>query len=589
MTKEADWSVALATLKTDYSLSDDAIGLLALRLKFRLEDVQAVAAEAITGGGDDKKCDLVYVDKELQVAVIAQCYYSTSAKAKGAAPANKASDLNTAIGWLITRDLEDLPTALRARADEFRSAVEAGEIKQLYIWYVHNLPTSKNVHEELKTVERSAKLALSAFENGKSINIFTEEIGDKELEKLYRQAERTIIVTDKIETQVFDAIELSSSDWRSVVTSVSARWISDLYAEYGTDLFSANLRGYLGSRISDSNINNGIKETAEEEPENFFVYNNGLTALVIDYQLGRRTGKGRKLTLDGISIVNGAQTTGSIGSLGHAPNDKMYVPIRFVKVSKDKISSKIVRYNNSQNKLQAADFRSNDQIQDRLRREFSKIPDAEYEGGRRGGASDVIKRSKYSLPSYTVGQSLAAFHGDPVVAYDKKSDIWTNENLYRRFFTERTTAKHIVFCYSLLEEINSRRIALAQRFRSDTLSLTQSEKENLDFLNKKGASFLLAHVISMSIETILDKPVPNKSDLSFGDNISPQSAKKLWVPIVDLMLSLSSQLDGAFSRGRISNDTIQKAVPAFVGVIASLKAIHKPTFSEFSKQVKISG
>lgn len=39
--------------------------------------------------------------------------------------------------------------------------------------------------------------------------------------------------------------------------------------------------------------------------------------------------------------------------------------------------------------------------------------------GGRGGASDAIKRSKFALPSYTVAQALAAFHGDPVTAYDK--------------------------------------------------------------------------------------------------------------------------------------------------------------------------
>ncbi|MBY3441307.1 hypothetical protein [Rhizobium laguerreae] len=72
---ETNWRVALQALKSDYDLSDDAIGLLALRLKFRLDDIHTVAAEAMTGGGDDKKCDLLYVDKELQIAVIAQCYF----------------------------------------------------------------------------------------------------------------------------------------------------------------------------------------------------------------------------------------------------------------------------------------------------------------------------------------------------------------------------------------------------------------------------------------------------------------------------------------------------------------------------------
>jgi hypothetical protein len=74
MPSEADWEKVLDVLKKDLSLPDDAIGLLALQLKFRLEDIKTVAAESVTGGGNDKKCDILYVDKELQIAVIAQCY-----------------------------------------------------------------------------------------------------------------------------------------------------------------------------------------------------------------------------------------------------------------------------------------------------------------------------------------------------------------------------------------------------------------------------------------------------------------------------------------------------------------------------------
>ena len=55
---------------------------------------------------DDKKCDMLYVDKELQVAVVAQCYMARRDRA--AAPANKASDLNTAVAWILTRDVADL-------------------------------------------------------------------------------------------------------------------------------------------------------------------------------------------------------------------------------------------------------------------------------------------------------------------------------------------------------------------------------------------------------------------------------------------------------------------------------------------------
>lgn len=577
------WKAAYTVMKENYSLDDDAIGLFALNLRFSVDDIQTIAADAITGGGDDKKCDVLYVDKERQIAIIAQCYVSQ--KTKPSAPANKASDLNTAIAWLLSTDLTALPDGLKERADELRAAIVAGEVRQVFIWYVHNLPSSNNVKKELRTVEVSARTALKQLAAGLDVNIFAEEIGHAELEKLYTQAERTVIVTEEITAHVPDALVIKSADWETVSTTVSGAWLKTLFKQYKTDLFSANLRGYLGTRASDSNINNGIKTTAAEEPANFYVYNNGVTALVLDYQLGKETTKGRRLKLTGISIVNGAQTTGSIASLAKIPDDLM-VAIRFVKAKKESIVANVVRYNNSQNKLQAADFRSTDPTQERLREEFKSVPNAEYEGGRRGGASDAIKRSKFALPSYTVGQSLAAFHGDPVTAYDKKSELWTSEQNYRHIFTDRTTARHIVFCYSLLSALNEQKLDLLKKAKADPQSLTALESRTLAFLNKKGANYLLIHVISQCMETILAKAIPNKFDLHFSKNISPENASKLWRPIVDVILSLSNQLDAAFSQNRISRESVSKAVPTFVGFVASISTIQKETFQKFASHVK---
>jgi hypothetical protein len=126
-----NWKTAYDVMKENFSLDDDAIGLFALNLRFSLDDVQTIASEAITGGGDDKKCDVLYVDKERQIAVLAQCYISQ--KAKAAAPANKASDLNTAIAWLLSTDINSLPDGLRERADELRAAIICGEVRQIFI------------------------------------------------------------------------------------------------------------------------------------------------------------------------------------------------------------------------------------------------------------------------------------------------------------------------------------------------------------------------------------------------------------------------------------------------------------------------
>ena len=82
--------------------------------------------------------------------------------------------------------------------------------------------------------------------------------------------------------------------------------------------------------------------------------------------------------------------------------------------------------------------------------------------------------------------------------------------------------------------------------------------------------------------------IANKFEIQFSRNISPTEATKLWSPIVDLSLSLSKHLDGAFSRNRISNENVAKAVPNFMGIVASIADLQAPTFKKFSEMVKIS-
>ncbi len=584
-TPEQSWQTAYLTAKENFGLSDDAIGVFATQLRFDLDDIKSLAAEAITGGGNDRKCDVLHIDREMGVVVIAQCYVARTKKP--AAKANKAADLNTAVGWLLTTSIDALDDGLKGRAQELRDAIKANDIRQIHCWYVHNLPTSKNVREELDTVEGTVRSALAAFEKGSQISVFAKEIGADELELLYTKAERTIIVTDSFEVTVPDILEHTQDNWSSISTIVPGEWLNSLYKDHETDLFSANLRGYLGSRSSDKNINNGIKRTAKDEPENFLVYNNGITSLVLDYSYGKKTKKGIVLKITGISIVNGAQTTGSISSVSGGITEDLLVSVRFVKAESENLIENIVKFNNSQNKLEAADFRSSDTIQDRLRSEFSTIPQAEYEGGRRGGASDAIKRSKHTLPSYTVGQSLTAFHGDPVLAYSGKSEIWINDNYYRAVFTDRTSAKHVVLCYSLLEAINNRRLQLLKDQKEDASSLTALDSSNLDFLSKKGAQFLLIYVVAQCLETIIGKPIPNKFDVQFEGNKSPFMLSEQWDPIIDILLPLASQLDEAFTKGRITADGVKRTVPKFQGVFGAVANLQKDAFSDFAKKIKV--
>lgn len=190
MPSDPRWLAGYEAFSDAYQLPDDGLGLYAIRLRFGLDDPRVAAAEAITGGSDDKKCDVVYLDRERGVAVVAQCYQATTARA--AAPANKASDLNTAVAWLLAADLATVPEGLRPRAEELREALQAGDISELHIWYVHNLPESANVEAELRVAEIAARRHLTG---ATSVTVFAREIGAAAFADLYAASERPIAVT----------------------------------------------------------------------------------------------------------------------------------------------------------------------------------------------------------------------------------------------------------------------------------------------------------------------------------------------------------------------------------------------------------
>lgn len=547
--------------------------LFALETRFRLADIHTVATDALTDSKNDKKCDLVYIDREDGICVIAQGYEATGKKQE--APANKASDLNTAVSWLLSGDLSGVPITLRSAAQQLRDALAAKEIRSVQLWYVHNLKRSKNVESELHVVEQSMHAALAKHFPKSDVDECTAiEVDSAILEDWYLSLEAPILVTEKLQVTVPGAYSMKGDNWEAAVTSVPATWLHELWQSHGTRLFSANVRDYLGSRKSARNVNNNIKETATGKPRRFWVYNNGITALVNDFQISEET-----LTLHGISIVNGAQTTGALGSLGEEPPDQAFVQARFVKCGDGETVQRIIQYNNTQNVVKVTDFRSNDAVQRRLRNEFNSIPNSTYLGGRRGGEDDLIRRPGNLIPTDTCSQALASFHQEPGMAYNRKSEIWESDALYSRFFSDDTTAQHIVFVFSLLRTIEESKRALMALDAA-----TEQQQTQLAFLRNRGATFLLAAATAACIEILLGKAVPNRFRLSFG-NMAPDKANQVWQPVVDATMPFAGQLLSAVNTGLKNRDEIAKAIANFRAMVQATTAANTPVFRGFAERV----
>lgn len=572
------------TARTDLNkYGDNALLLFALQLRFEIEDIDTVATNSLTDGPDDKKCDLVYVDKERQIAVITQGYVCQKTNLPATAPANKASDLNTAVAWLISTPFDQIPSHLQSAAAELREALSSQELTSIEFWYSHNLPESQNVQVELDAVARNAHNAINqCFPEVENLKISGLELGLSTTETLYKSLTIPILVSDELEVSVSKGFDIAALDWKSFITTVPANWLHTLFQEHGSELFSANIRGYLGSRNVDANINNGIKQTALENPENFCIFNNGITAITHKFEHNESS---ETLHLTGVSIVNGAQTTGAIGNLESPPTSEVQIQARFIVCSNPATIRSVIRYNNSQNKVEAPDFRSNDSVQSRLVIEFDNIPDAEYLGGRRGGAEDVIRRRPNLLPSSTVGQALSAFHGDPLSAYNRKSEIWTSNNLYGKVFNPETSARHIVFVYSLYEILDEVKRLLSEKSRRG--NLTQAEEAQHDFFSKRGSTVVATAAIADCLEVIMSQNIPNRFKLSFG-NVSPDTAKLIWKEILDPIVALIEHLTPAVAQGLKGQEFTTQPIRTFRSLVNATKSANNPIYEAFKNKVEIA-
>ena len=558
---------------------DNSLLLYALQLRFGIEDIDSVASDALTDGANDKKADLVYVNSDEGYAVIAQGYMCRDTAKKKAAPANKASDLNTAVTWLLSQDEKNLPEEIKSAALQLRKAILDNEIEKIELWYVHNLNESKNCTEEIKAAQNSTDAIIKRCFPESRITIQSFEVGNKTLDEWYQTIKTPILVDDNFSFDVTGGYLMTTPKWECFSTPFSCEILYNLFKKYEKKLFSANIRDYLGNKRSDSNINYGIKKTLDSEPDNFWIYNNGITVITNNFNYDKDN---ETLIVKGFSIVNGAQTTGSIGS--KKPKKGSFLPARFVKCNSPDVIANIVRFNNSQNKITAADFRSNDRIQIRLREEFKSIQNTEYTGGRRGGSADAIKRNPYLLPSDSVAQTLAAFHDAPSISYNKKSEIWNSDKLYSSFFTDKTTAVHICFVYSLFLMIKDTKNELIEKQRKG-IQLMGLEADRLSFLRLRGATYLFMTSISDCMEILISKPISDKFAIHFKNKLSPNILKNKWKPIVDSLLAFSNQLAKPTESSLKNENEINNSIQSFTSLVQATKSANKKIYDDFANEI----
>lgn len=155
----------------------------------------------------------------------------------------------------------------------------------------------------------------------------------------------------------------NEGEYTSYLATMPGELLANIYKIYGTRILESNVRAFLSTR---GKVNKGIRRTILEQPEKFFLLNNGITVTAKSIDCVNHNGVTLIEKIDDIQIVNGGQTTASLANAlikDKADLSKVSVMMKVTVILNEHLSEELVpeisRASNSQNKVDEADFFSN--------------------------------------------------------------------------------------------------------------------------------------------------------------------------------------------------------------------------------------
>ena len=358
------------------------------------------AHDAIVGGSGDLGADLVFRNESTNETLICQCKYMGGTGTLADDAVNSFTALHER---LARRDyvsahsgsgiVEALPP-LRA----FRSMPDK---------FTYRLITNGRISKRAKDLYSSDggaddKPKIELWDRDDLINLYLEAESPADL--IPKR------VTVDLDDQQHIDLKMPYAGLVAVLTTDSLRALWD---EFGRRIISQNIRGPLNTAL-----NADMRETLKLHPEEFFYFNNGISAICTNFEM-----QGTRLHAESLQIINGAQTLRAIGDNDQLPGRVLFRLTKTPDVSTDSgFTSEIIRYNNRQNVVRDSDFRSNDRIQEWLEREFDRSPwrwpalERRYyvrkrESGALRGIGKALKLEEFAKIRY-------AWLFDPVVVND---------------------------------------------------------------------------------------------------------------------------------------------------------------------------
>jgi AIPR protein len=220
-------------------------------------------------------------------------------------------------------------------------------------------------------------------------------------------------------------VEFQSGNHPSFILVVEGMQIVELYKKAKDTLFTLNIRNYIGNTAT----NKQIILTARKEPKEFFHFNNGISALAREVRILE---PGDRIETNGLQIINGAQTVKALAraAIEGMLSAELKVLLRITEIRQGygpdaNFAQQITRFNNTQNVIKVSDFRSNDPVQNDLRRKFDyarfgkKVEYLPKRTDKRKSGSIPIRLEEFAKVVYSFLFDPISFSGSTSYLFDE--------------------------------------------------------------------------------------------------------------------------------------------------------------------------
>lgn len=423
--------------ETETTFLSRAIAALAIIIRCGTDE--DTAAKCITDGYHDMGIDAVYNDAVQKKLILVQSKWRKDGS--GGISQEESSAFVQGVKRVINSDFDGCNAKLSAKQSDIIAALKDMDY-QIEIVFCHTGNQSiaeyakRPITDLLKQVNEDDAADILVFSEFKLQDIYDFLANSQSLDN---------IVIDDVLLSNWGTID---EPFKAYYGTIPASALGEWYQQYGNRLFAKNIRYYKGS----TEVNQGIKDVLRSDPETFFYYNNGIKILChkVTRKAAHSTDRVTGLfALEGVSLVNGAQTTGAIGTVFSEMPDvaaraKVFVQVIDLGDADEEQAMQITRLSNTQNRIDGKDFVALDPEQERLKMELS-FSDIQYLY--KSGASIEDLSHQISLDEAIVAQACS-LDDLSIVATAKRNIGALTENInkppYKLLFNKSTNSFALV-------------------------------------------------------------------------------------------------------------------------------------------------